>query len=144
MKPLVIIGCGAKKQDKPCPASDLYTGPLFVKALAYARAVAKDDDIRILSAKHGLLKLDQIVRPYEHRLTKADIRGLPSLDITVRGQLEDLECGHCPVLMLASNDYSLLFHAAWWSVFQSNPKMDQPLAGLGIGYQMQWLKECTP
>lgn len=143
MNQLVIIGCGAKKKSEACQAHEMYVGPLFVKALRYARSVANDDDIRIMSAKYGLLKLNQVIQPYEYRLTKADIRGLTGLEITVRAQLGEMECDGRPVLMLAGGDYALFFGHVWWNQFQQNPEMERPLLGLGIGQQMKWLKEHT-
>lgn len=39
----------------------LYTSPLFTYALAYAEAL-HPDAIYILSAKHGLVGLDEVIR----------------------------------------------------------------------------------
>lgn len=35
---VVLVGCSAAKLEKPAPARDLYTSPLFRKARAYALA----------------------------------------------------------------------------------------------------------
>lgn len=61
----IFLGCVKSKRNKRSKAKDLYTSALFTKALAYARTLADDDDIYILSAKHGLLRLEDPVDPYE-------------------------------------------------------------------------------
>jgi len=50
----VIILCGAKKAWSGRPASHLYEGTYFRACRAPCRSVA-GDDVRILSAKHGLV-----------------------------------------------------------------------------------------
>ncbi len=49
----VIIPCGAKKAQSGRAASLLYEVPYFRACRDWARSVAGDDDIRILSAKHA-------------------------------------------------------------------------------------------
>lgn len=143
MKQLVIIGCGARKQEYCCRAQQMYIGDLYVKALAYAKSVALDPDIRILSAKYGLLPLDRMICPYEKRITTADKRGKTHLVHIVRAQLCDLDCEDRDVLMLAGNDYAEFLQMAWAEVFTLSLVMHRPLLGKGIGHQMQWLKEHT-
>lgn len=70
-KKLVIIPCGAAKQEQAAPAAELYLGSMFKDALRTARTMTADENIRILSAKHGLLKLDEIVDPYEKTIDTA-------------------------------------------------------------------------
>ena len=69
MKKIVILSCGKSKLNRACAARDLYIGDLFRKSLAYARSLCPDT-IYILSAKHGLLELDDVVEPYEMTLNK--------------------------------------------------------------------------
>lgn len=64
MKTIVLISCVSQKRSEPSRAADLYTSPLFKKALAYARML-RADGIYILSAKYGLVALDQEVAPYD-------------------------------------------------------------------------------
>ena len=66
---VVLISCSKRQTKVPRGArvfaEDLYTAPLFRNCVALARTmVAKDSQIRILSGKHGLLKLtDKIPGP---------------------------------------------------------------------------------
>jgi hypothetical protein len=68
-----LVGCGKSKQAHAAPARDLYTGALFRKSLAYAEA--RCSVVYVLSAKHGLLALDQVVEPYEFSLAELDAAG---------------------------------------------------------------------
>lgn len=66
---LYVVTCGAAKASDACAAADLYTSGYFRDNLAAARALAgSDDGIRILSAKHGLVRVDDWLEPYELRL----------------------------------------------------------------------------
>ena len=56
MKKVTLISCVKKKLDLKSKAQDLYQSPLFKKNLAYAKQI-NSDEIYILSAKYGLLKL---------------------------------------------------------------------------------------
>ncbi|WP_365959388.1 DUF6884 domain-containing protein [Mesorhizobium sp.] len=56
----------------PQPAT-FYQGDLFKKSLAYARSL-KPDAIYILSAKHGLVGLDDELDPYELTLAKMGVK----------------------------------------------------------------------
>ena len=62
---IVLVGCGSKKRDKALPAKDLYLGGLVRTGLARACALAGEDAVFIVSAKHGLLALDEHTEPYE-------------------------------------------------------------------------------
>jgi len=65
---LILIPCGNKKLSHPAPAADLYIGPHYKFGLEWARSQAPDHRIRIVSAKHGLLPLDQVIAPYDIHL----------------------------------------------------------------------------
>jgi hypothetical protein len=66
--PVVIISCGGRKASEPAPAAELYTGSYFRAALAAARALTSDDRIRVLSGRHGFVRLDDVIPPYEQRI----------------------------------------------------------------------------
>jgi len=65
---LILVGCGARKLAHAAPAKDLYTGPLFRAARAYAEAHA--DAWYVLSAKYGLVHPDRVIEPYNVYLPK--------------------------------------------------------------------------
>jgi hypothetical protein len=68
MNELIVIPCGYRKQRAACAASDLYTGSYFRSCLAFALACVEPAQVRILSAKHGLLRLSETVEPYELKM----------------------------------------------------------------------------
>lgn len=69
---VIIIPCGFKKRAVKCRASELYQGPYFNMNLKWARSVAADECIFILSAKHGFLRLNNVVEPYDLKMGQSD------------------------------------------------------------------------
>jgi len=66
---LVVITCGAKKSNHPTQAQYLYTGSYFKTQLDWALSIAPPSRIRIFSAKYGLLKLTDMIEPYNKRIS---------------------------------------------------------------------------
>ncbi len=64
MRKIVLISCVSKKQPVRCRAREMYISPLFTKYLDYARNLAPEA-IFILSAKYGLIGLDDVIEPYD-------------------------------------------------------------------------------
>lgn len=60
---VVLIGCVKTKADGPARARDLYTSPLFARRRAYAEHGGRP--WFILSARHGLLRPDELIEPYD-------------------------------------------------------------------------------
>jgi hypothetical protein len=69
MKRVVLISCASKKLSKRAEAKDLYISPLFKYNIRYAKSL-NPDSIFILSAKYGLLELNEEVEPYNQTLNK--------------------------------------------------------------------------
>lgn len=67
---IVFLSCVKTKRDEPCAAADMYTSDLFKKSLAYAKSL-RPERIYILSAKYGLLELDDLIEPYNQTLIGA-------------------------------------------------------------------------
>lgn len=122
---VVIVACGGRKQDRPAPAGELYTGSYH--AACRKAAAARGGRVVILSARHGLLPLDRVVDPYEQRM------GRPGC-ITAR-QVRDQAvalgiAGARRVTVLAGWAYAELARAVW-------PCVEWPLDGTrGIGEQL--------
>ena len=68
---LVVVGCGQAKRERRTWAGNLYVGALFLQQMKWARSVVGTEDIRILSAKHGLLGFYDFLDPYDQRAPKA-------------------------------------------------------------------------
>jgi hypothetical protein len=67
---LALVSCTKKKAKRRCSARELYSASdFFRKALSVAEAVA--NKVYVLSAKHGLVTLSEILSPYEKPLAGA-------------------------------------------------------------------------
>ena len=64
-----LVGCVSEKHDRPAPARDLYRSALFLGRRRYVEESC--DDWFILSAKHGLVRQDEVLEPYDEALTGA-------------------------------------------------------------------------
>ncbi len=92
-RPVVIISCTDAKADQAAPAADLYQGRNFGHSLAAALAETDQDADRvfILSARHGLVRLDQVLAPYDETLATTDRDALVELvaEQTLTNGLQD-------------------------------------------------------
>lgn len=134
MKRVVLIPCVSKKLPHAALAKDLYVSSLFQFCLRYAKTL-KADAIFILSAKYGLVALDQQLKPYNDTLNSkrdAEIRQW------TQGVLQQLRTKvnleHDTVIFLAGEKYRrhLIGHIKHTEI---------PLSGLTIGRQLQFLKQ---
>lgn len=122
---LVLISCGSRKAAAAAVASELYRGSYFTACLRAAVAIAPRDNVLIVSALHGLVGLDDgPIAPYEQRL---DQPGAVTA-ATIRAQAVQLDVAGFPVVALCGARYSALARQVW-------PRVETPLAGLGIGRQ---------
>lgn len=146
-----LLACSAGKLDRPAPARELYTGQLFRLSLQVAEALA--DTVLVLSAKHGVVTLDQVLAPYD--LSLADLQKhqrehwganvvtdlLRRFGVKDRASRHEGEAVGAGVLCLAPQSY--VSALGFWYV-----RPAQPLKGLGIGQQKaalaRMLKEAQP
>ena len=129
---IVIIPCGQKKRNYSCKAKDMYIGAYFKTCLQYARKFCKDDAIYILSAKYGLLSLQDIISPYEKKLGNIGcISVLEVKEQAISRKIIDEEC-----IILGGKLYRNYCKAIW-------RKYKIPMDGLKdmrFGKAMQWMK----
>lgn len=128
--PLVIVPCGAAKAKTPAPAGQLYRGTYHRLGLRAAAALTGPESIRILSARHGLLPLHDVVAPYNLRLGQpGSVTAAQLLDqATVQGLRDRPD-----VVLFGGRDYVDLAQQVW-------PHARTPLTGAaGIGEQQQRL-----
>jgi hypothetical protein len=126
---LVILACGARKAACfEAPAGDMYVGSYHRAARRAADALTTPGTrVMILSARYGLLNLDDVILRYEMRLGQR-------YAITKQGLREQAEqlglAGTAEVIVLAPGGYAELAAHVW-------PHAQLPLAGTrGIGEQM--------
>ena len=81
MKVCVITACGNKKESVPLPAWKIYKSPR-IKAV-YKRK--HDCDMYILSAEHGLLPAEKIIKPYNRLMDETRAKELlPNIESVVK------------------------------------------------------------
>ena len=134
MKRIVLISCVKTKLDHPAKAEDLYISDLFVKNLAYAKKL-KPDYIFILSAKYGLVKLNDRIAPYEKTLNQMPVherRVWASGVVSELRKYADLEQDE--FIILAGEKYREFILP-----YMRNYKI--PFEGLSFGNQLKALKK---
>ena len=134
MRRIALISCVSKKKDFATTAENLYDSPLFKYALQYAK-MCKPDKIYILSARYGLLEVDDQIKLYNTTLNDMSSKERKTWSKLVLEQMLekgiDLRKDHFTIL--AGNNYRkyLLEHMAHF---------DLPLEGKRIGEQVSYLK----
>lgn len=137
MRNVILISCVSKKLPHAAPARELYQSPLFKFNLAYAES-QRPDAIYVLSAKHGLLELDQIIAPYNETLnTKrdADIQRWAERVGAQLALVSDVEKD--TFIFLAGERYRR-------HLIPQLAHVQIPMQGLGLGKQLQFLKRALP
>lgn len=132
MKRVVLISCVSRKLPHKAAAGELYVSDLFKKNLAYARSLSPDS-VYILSARHGLLGLEEIIEPYEQTLNTMKDKEVRAWAGRVLEQMHGKVGAGDEVVFLTGEKYRkyLLPHFINAQV---------PMRGLGIGRQLAFLK----
>lgn len=129
-----IIPCGGKKVGHTTTARNLYTGSAFQLALATVEEAAALDGARVLimSAKHGLLELDDMVAPYDVKLdrtTKAH-EGIQLDELTEQALQLGLDESEVYAFLPAA--YFERLHAALSSVYAFPADCYEAAPGIGF------------
>lgn len=134
MKRIVLISCVKTKLNHPAKAEDLYISDLFVKNLAYAKKL-KPDHIFILSAKYGLIQLNDRIAPYEKTLNQMPVHERQTWASGVISELRKYaNLDQDGFIILAGEKYRefLLPHMRNYKI---------PFEGLSFGNQLKALKK---
>jgi hypothetical protein len=144
---VALIACSKSKAEEPAPAGELYTGQLFRAARAWAQEHA--DQWFVLSAKYGLVHPNIWIAPYERTLNDMPEAERRSWVVRVFFQIRqrrdigvfpDPDDQEAIVVLLAGEHYRRYLvddlRAAGYGVIE-------PLAGMGYGQQVAWLKANT-
>lgn len=137
MAKIVFLACSKTKATTKQQALNLYTSALFQLSLLYAKKLAPDT-IYVLSAKHGLVDLYEELEPYEQTLIGADQRTLKLWTAKVQKQLaeKNIVLKETDAVFLAGKQYRKYLA----SLFKTSTA---PLSTLGLGKQLQFLKNAT-
>jgi hypothetical protein len=133
---IILMSCVSQKLSHKARAKELYISPLFKLTLKYANSL-KPDKIFILSAKHGLISLDEEIEPYNltlNNLKEQERKEWAEKVLINLKQQADLK--EDEFIFLAGEKYRkhLLPHLTNYKI---------PMKGLGIGKQLQFLKNAT-
>lgn len=134
MGTVVLVSCAKHKTHKRAMAKDMYISPLFKMQLRFAESL-KPSKIFILSAKHKLLDLDEVIEPYD--VTLNDMDNLKRKQWS-REVIEKLKLK----TNLENDDFIFLAGAKYREYL--TPKIRHftvPMDGLSIGRQLHFLKE---
>lgn len=134
MKTIVLISCVNQKLDTKAKAKNLYISPLFIKNLNYAKSLSPDH-IFILSAKYGLVGLEEEIEPYDKTLNILRSYEVKYWAKSVLDELKrwtDLENDN--YIFLAGNKYRKF-------LLPEIKNYEIPMEGLSIGRQLQWLNK---
>ena len=135
---VVLVSCVKKKQAIASAARDLYLSQLFRGMRRYAEANA--DVWYILSAEHGVLAPDQVIEPYERTLNRMPKRERETWAELVKKQLLATLPDGAEITILAG----LRYRAAIEPFLRERGfPVSIPLKGLGIGKQLQRLKQVS-
>jgi hypothetical protein len=133
MKTIILIGCVKKKRDFRTRAENLYISPFFKKNLAYAKSL-NPDLIFILSAKYGLVTLDQEIDTYDLTLKNFKKEELIKWSTDTIQQLQNLtDLNNDRFVFLAGDKYRRY-------LIPRLKNYEIPFKGLGIGKQLKHLK----
>lgn len=133
MSKVILISCVSKKLPHKAQAKNLYVSPLFKMNLAFAHSL-RPDKIFILSAKYGLVNLEQELEPYEQTLNKMSVHEIKKWAEKVKEQMKGkFNFENDEVIFLAGEKYRKYL----LPLFR---KVSIPLKGLSIGKQLQYLK----
>ncbi|HLD12281.1 MAG TPA: hypothetical protein VJB87_01675 [Candidatus Nanoarchaeia archaeon] len=131
---VVLLSCVKKKLSRPAPAAELYCSPLFRLALRYARSL-KPDKIFVLSAKYGLVSIDEVIDPYEVTLNNMSMAAVRVWSDKVFADLSKQ-------VDVSSDEFIFLAGSRYRKFLVPRLKHVQvPLQGLGIGKQLGWLSK---
>ncbi len=131
---IALVACVSKKGAVSAPAKELYQSPWFKAARRYVEH--QGVEWFILSAKHHLMGPEQVIEPYNESLVgmKASQRQVWAT-LTAQQIRQQIPQGTTLLVLAGKNyrEYLLDQLPEYGSIV--------PMAGLGIGQQVQWLQQ---
>jgi hypothetical protein len=132
---IIFIGCVKTKQHKICAAKDMYISTLFRYSLQYAKTLTNPDKIFILSAKYGVLRLQDIIAPYELCLNDMTVQQCKKWANKCIQQMKDQNINfNEKAVFLCGEKYRKY-------IINHFPKSHIPLKNLSFGKQLKFYKE---
>lgn len=131
---LVLLSCVKSKRTTASPARELYTSPLFSKMRAIVEA--QGAEWRILSALHGLVDPQEVIKPYEYTLNGKGVRERRAWAEGILPELLPLATKFGRVVFFAGERYREFLQEP---LLRQGVEVDVPMRGLSFGQQLAWL-----
>jgi hypothetical protein len=136
MAKVVLLSCTKSKTNHAAPAQELYSAsPMFQKTLEYGKSL-KPDKMFILSAKHHLVPLNKVLKPYDKTLKEMpkDEKDAWGEETYKQMKQKGLNPEKDQFIFLAGNEYikPLLKY-----IPESN--IETPMEGKRFGQRLSWL-----
>ncbi len=135
MANMALVACTKTKRASLGPAATLYVSPLFRKSLLAALDQCKQ--VRILSAKHGLLELGELVAPYELTLKTMPAAERRRWGSEVASALMAVAAPHDRLIIFGGDDY---IQPLQEPLEQHGCAIDRPLGARSLGARLQHLR----
>lgn len=134
MSEIILIGCSKRKATEAAPAGEFYQGPGFRKALEYSRLAHPDAKVYVLSAKYGIVNIDQVLEPYDMTLNTMRVADRRDWAKKVLDQMHD--AGINP-----DTDTFIVFAGKRYYENLNLVNASYPLEGCSQGYSLQKLTQ---
>lgn len=132
---VILIGCVKRKLSTAASAKDLYVSPLFRQGRAYAELAGVP--WFILSAQHGLVAPDDVLEPYDLRLSATSREYRRVWGARVVGTLREA-LGSLDGLSVEVHAGSAYADAIREGLRSEGARVAEPLAGLKLGPRLSW------
>ena len=134
MKKIILISCVKKKLNHRAKAKDLYSSSLFSKSFKYVVSL-NPDVIYILSAKYGLLELEDEIDTYNETLNGKRKSELIEWSNNIILELEKrIDLINDKIIILAGKNY-------YKYLIPHFKNYELSLEGLPLGKRMSFLNE---
>lgn len=159
MTAVALVSCSSKKLGCAAPARLLYSSPLFRASLYFAETLGVP--VFVVSAKHELVALDDVLEPYDDRL-QPNIHSRRAWGTRVAESVHKLDAiwqdrdqrhgVRRDVIALAGVEYTDALLYGFGEVrkreinarnYQFDYRVQQPLLGMQIGQRLSWLKSAA-
>src|SRR4051812_35889898 len=128
MTRIAFVACSKTKGNLRAPAAALYVSPLFRKSLLAALRLAKRT--YILSAKYGVLALDDVMDPYDRTLKNMSVAERGTWGETTGAQLAEVLRRGDTASLYAGEEYIAPLRE---TITKLGCRIDLPLGGLSLG-----------
>jgi hypothetical protein len=132
---VVLVGCVSQKERIALPAKQLYRSALFQGRRSHAEASARP--WFIVSARYGLVEPDQVIEPYDLRISQLSRAERDAWARQVAAELADRVGGldGVTVELHTGDEYASALRP---HLKQAGATMARPLQGLRLGEQIRW------